>query len=513
MKRHSSAYMYAKQTGLTDKSLLAVISIISLAQGLIGATDNLFSYIFKDDYKFPLEESSFISSLSTFPWTIKLLWGIISDTYPICGYKRKSYLVLTSLIGWIALISFGIGDLPPLYLGICCYLLNSVSQSFQSVIAEAVMVESVQKENSIQDSSEEKKSATAAHRLSFYYSASLIGGVIYTLFTIFFLKNNNRPKFMFCTSFIPLGVLMSVFLLNERSIKQKAQLLLKKGSLLVNNVSDKVYLLDPSAIDLTRIEEENTTVEDKVSISSIKQAFTFLKNPIIFMTWIYIFLSNFGANAGQADFYYQTEILKFNPSFMGVITLITNVSGVIGILVYTKFYAMTSLRKFYSLTTILQTIFALANILLYLGITDQLGIPAKIFVGFNAIPTGFFAQICVAPINVLACRLCPKGLEATTYAILMSTLSLSTGLSTQLGALIQKWLGIAQQNYKNYWQFSIISQTVAVIVLLMMWRIKYEHATNYVDEINFQALEKEEIDVRRATIEIKRKSTSKKLLF
>jgi len=512
MKRHSSAYMYAKQTGLTDKSLLAVISIISLAQGLIGATDNLFSYIFKDDYKFPLEESSFISSLSTFPWTIKLLWGIISDSYPICGYKRKSYLVLTSLLGWFALVNFGIGDLPPLYLGICYYLLNSVSQSFQSVIAEAVMVESVQKENSIQDSSEEKKSATAAHRLSFYYSASLIGGVIYTVFTIFFLNNHNRPKFMFCTSFIPLGVLMSVFLLHERSIKQKAELLLKKGSLLVD---EKMYLLDPAATDMTRIEEENdnTTTQDKVSISSIKQAFTFLKNPIIFMTWIYIFLSNFGANAGQADFYYQTEILKFNPSFMGVITLITNISAVIGILVYTKFYAMTSLRKFYTLTTILQTIFALANIPLYLGITDEFGIPAKVFVSLNAIPTGFFAQICVAPINVLACRLCPKGLEATTYAILMSTLSLSTGLSTQLGAVIQKWLGIAEQNYKNYWQFSIVSQVMAVIVLLVMWRIRYEHATNYVDDINFQALEKEEVDVRRATIEIKRKSTSKKLLF
>jgi len=248
-------------------------------------------------------------------------------------------------------------------------------------------------------------------------------------------------------------------------------------------------------------------------MSSIKQAFTFLKNPIIFQTWIYVFLSNFGANAGQADFYYNTEILKFSPSFMGITTLIGNLSGVVGILIYTKFYARTSLRKFYTITTILQTIFALSNIILYLGINEKIGIPNKVFVCLNSIPTGFFTQICLAPINVLACRLCPKGLEATTYAILMSTLSLSTALSTQLGAVIQTYLGIAKQNYTNYWKFSIISNVIAVIVLMIMWRIRYEHATNYVDEINFKALEKEEVEVRRATVDLRRKSTKKKLLF
>jgi len=45
MKRTSSAYQYAKQTGLTDKSLLVIVSLISFTQGLIESTDDLFELI------------------------------------------------------------------------------------------------------------------------------------------------------------------------------------------------------------------------------------------------------------------------------------------------------------------------------------------------------------------------------------------------------------------------------------------------------------------------------------
>lgn len=41
---------------------------------------------------------SLIFSITTIPWVIKPLWGFISDTFPIFGYRRKSYLIILSLI-------------------------------------------------------------------------------------------------------------------------------------------------------------------------------------------------------------------------------------------------------------------------------------------------------------------------------------------------------------------------------------------------------------------------------
>ena len=38
-------------------------------------------------------------SIGTFPWVIKPLYGFLSDTVPLFGYRRRSYLVVCGLLG------------------------------------------------------------------------------------------------------------------------------------------------------------------------------------------------------------------------------------------------------------------------------------------------------------------------------------------------------------------------------------------------------------------------------
>ena len=40
------------------------------------------------------EEQNTINVLMTIPWSFKLLYGFLSDTYKLFGYRRKSYLLL-----------------------------------------------------------------------------------------------------------------------------------------------------------------------------------------------------------------------------------------------------------------------------------------------------------------------------------------------------------------------------------------------------------------------------------
>lgn len=37
-------------------------------------------------------------SIIAMPWSFKLLYGIASDTVPIFGYRRKSYLIMNGII-------------------------------------------------------------------------------------------------------------------------------------------------------------------------------------------------------------------------------------------------------------------------------------------------------------------------------------------------------------------------------------------------------------------------------
>lgn len=60
--------------------------------------------MFKDDFDMSPASVSMVGSLTSLPWIIKPVWGFISDTYPIFGYRRRVYL---GVFGVIAGAGFG----------------------------------------------------------------------------------------------------------------------------------------------------------------------------------------------------------------------------------------------------------------------------------------------------------------------------------------------------------------------------------------------------------------------
>ena len=73
-------------------------------------------------------------------WTPKLLYGIFTDTFPIFGSRKKSYLILCGSLQ--ALSSIGIvlspGITPPLIVGFC--LVSSLCSAVMDVVVDGLMV-------------------------------------------------------------------------------------------------------------------------------------------------------------------------------------------------------------------------------------------------------------------------------------------------------------------------------------------------------------------------------------
>jgi hypothetical protein len=63
-------------------------------------------------------------SLVSVPWIIKPLWGYISDSFPIFGYRRKSYLIF-----------FG-------FLQCCCWL--TLSLGIRNAVVGVIILVSIQ---------------------------------------------------------------------------------------------------------------------------------------------------------------------------------------------------------------------------------------------------------------------------------------------------------------------------------------------------------------------------------
>ena len=75
------------------------------------------------------------------PWIFKPFWGILTDTVPLLGFRRKSYLILFGIIGfvlWNILADYGTQSK---LFGIGLLVGINIAISFCSVIGEALLVE------------------------------------------------------------------------------------------------------------------------------------------------------------------------------------------------------------------------------------------------------------------------------------------------------------------------------------------------------------------------------------
>jgi hypothetical protein len=59
--------------------------------------------LFKQELGYGPIELQETNAYMLIPWSFKLIFGLISDSFPICGYKRKVYLIINGLIGVISL--------------------------------------------------------------------------------------------------------------------------------------------------------------------------------------------------------------------------------------------------------------------------------------------------------------------------------------------------------------------------------------------------------------------------
>ena len=75
------------------------------------------------------------------PWTPKLLYGVITDTFPICGSRKKSYLVLMGTTQCIASLAIAMVPFeraePVAVLG----TLLTLTGAFMDVVVDGLMVQ------------------------------------------------------------------------------------------------------------------------------------------------------------------------------------------------------------------------------------------------------------------------------------------------------------------------------------------------------------------------------------
>lgn len=74
--------------------VFGVVIVYGINQGLgMGLSRLSIQYYMKDEQKLQPSEAQFYSGIIQIPWMVKPLWGLLTDTVPILGYRRRPYFI------------------------------------------------------------------------------------------------------------------------------------------------------------------------------------------------------------------------------------------------------------------------------------------------------------------------------------------------------------------------------------------------------------------------------------
>jgi folate/biopterin transporter len=424
------------------------IALVYFVQGLFSICRLALSFYYKDTLHLSLADLTIISSISAIPWIIKPLYGFISDTFPLFGYKRKSYLILSGLIGTISwgllanlalLINNGqiVGDANSVIYSVGLVTLSSLGLAFSDVLVDAMVVSKSRDQNK------------AGSLQSICWSSSSIGGIISAYFSGYLLQKFGTTFVFSLTAIVPLIMITTAGLIKEEKIEQSN------------------YYIGKTQIDTWRLL--------KLEITNIM---SILSQKSILYPLMFLMILNITPSSGSALFYFEVNKLGFQPEFFGKLGLVSSISSLFGIVLYNQKLKSIPLRTIFKWTCILGTILGMSPLILVTQVNKIIGISDEWFAIIDDIVLSIFGQITFMPILVLAAKMCPPGVEAMLYATIMSANNLSGNIGRLLGGLLTQMMGITNDNFTNLPWLLVLTNLSGLIPLMFLNLIPDETKNN-----------------------------------
>jgi uncharacterized membrane protein YagU involved in acid resistance len=415
-----SAWLYPpgvpRECQLLRKENLAVPAcylLVGILQGLSGPLINVYPL----DLGATQAQQVTVSSIRSLPASFKLIFGFISDNFPLSGYRRKSYM----LIGWIlasasfmTLIWFsdlsGVvdghvpADAPSI--GFLSVSLLGFGTGFwlADVMGDSIVAEKA------------KLEIEKGHLQSTCYACRFFGVMVAAPCSTYIYSAMGPYYVISLMAMLPLVILPTLYHLSE-----------------------------------------NRHAEVKSTHEQCQEIWKTVCSRAVWQPMGFVYLYNLlqVSNGAWRDF--SKVVLGFTSSELNIILIVAYVLLYLGVLAYKYFFISWSWRSVYIFTTLLNGVFSALQVLLIYKITFGLS-PFLFALGDDAF-SEFISGIqflvslrdCdsslrasqrsdkhlrLQPTTIMMVHLCPAGSEGASYAMFTtvnnSALNLSSAISTTL---------------------------------------------------------------------------------
>ena len=353
---------------------LAGISLAYFCEGASAVSRLAIKFFVKDALRASPAALDLLHAVHIFPWAVKPIYGFISDSFYLFGYKRCSYIQLCGLVG--ALVWLALAVLPPrMATTVCCVLLEAISTAFSNVVVGSLVVERQRGESL----------ATTAALQSLAWSSKSLGAVLSAYGSGLLLHLYGPVAVFRATAILPLLSALSSFLIPERRrladrhhdraernragrerggatppkqvppgrrLPRPGTARGPDGTPIADHRADSAAAtaagtaLPPAAAwDLLGEvegrpllgEDAGALEADGVTLASRLRLFRkTIGTPEILFPAFFLFLWQSVPNPESALFYFYTSGLGFSPEFMGRVAMIAALFNLLGIILYNK---------------------------------------------------------------------------------------------------------------------------------------------------------------------------------
>ena len=371
-------------------------------------------YWMMNDVKVSPAQMSAIFGVATVPWCLKPLYGFISDSNPIDGYRRRPYMIGSAFMSsfmWIILPFCPYDE----FIITCVMTAASFGLCFADVMADSLLVVVARNE------SEKNKGIVQSWSWMLRFSGGLLASGLGAL------------------AYDQLGS-VQVFLINS----MVPVLIAICGSCIPENVSGS----KPN-------DWKDTT----------QKLWTAVKNPSIYRPALFLFLiCVMPSYGGVMTFFYERE-LGFTPGEFGALDVMGFIIQIIGTYIYKKWLRMVPFKKIFAWALAISFILENTLLILVLHVNRDMGIPDYVFAFAERVVITLAGQFITMPMVVLGARVCPVGIEGTLYALLMSITNLGGVVSSEWGSLLTTMFGITSTNFTNLWKLLLLCNAFDLIPL------------------------------------------------
>ena len=354
-----------------------------------------------------------ISGVVAIPWCCKPLYGFISDSTPLFGYRRRPYMIISSFVSaicWIVLPFCPHEE----FLITLVMTVSSAGLCFSDVMADSLLVEAARGE------SEEDKGTIQ----SWSWMLRFAGGLLASIFGALAYENLGATPVFLLNSMIPVCI----------------------------------------AVLACFIRDESTTVTHSWQNTGGK-LWSAIKQPMIYRPALFIFLLSATPAYGVALTYFYEHALHFTAGEFGTLDVMGYIVAIIGTYVYKRWLRDVAFSKIFGYALVLSFLLSNTLLLLVLHVNRSMGIPDFIFAAIERIVITLVGQFVTIPMVVLGARICPVGVEGTLYALLMSLSNMGGVIGSEWGSLFTGMFGVTATNFSSLWKLMLVCHAFSLIPL------------------------------------------------